>query len=85
MADQGLPLIHSFNCAIPAPIHTVINKLKQTVITGGKPKWVLIEEKSDEIGVRLQHSPQKSHRYFAQGTRISHFKFTVFWKKNFAC
>jgi hypothetical protein len=57
-------------------IHAIVNKVRQTGSLLDKKRTVskrrvLTEEKLDEIGARLEHSPQKSLRLIAQETGIS--------------
>lgn len=57
-------------------IHAIVNKVRQTGSLLDKKRTVskrrvLTEEKLDEVGARLEHSPQKSLRLIAQETGIS--------------
>jgi hypothetical protein len=40
-------------------------------------KWVFTEEKYDEIGARLQYSPEKICRHVAHETGVSNFMFAL--------
>jgi transposase len=57
-------------------IHAIVNKVRQTGSLLDRKRTVskrrvLTEEKLDEIGARLEHSPRKSLRLIAQETGIS--------------
>lgn len=56
-------------------VHRIVNKVRATgSLLDRKPELkrrVLTEEKLDEIGARLEHSPRKSLRCLAQETGVS--------------
>jgi hypothetical protein len=56
-------------------IHSLVNKLKLTGLLIDKKwkhkHWVLSEEKLDDIGARLVHTPRKSLKHPAQETKVS--------------
>jgi transposase len=56
-------------------IHNFVNKHKTTGLLIDKKtkhkRRVLAEEKLDDIGVRLEHTPRKSLKRLAQGTGVS--------------
>ncbi|PNF19355.1 hypothetical protein B7P43_G06719, partial [Cryptotermes secundus] len=56
-------------------IHNLMNKLTSTgLLTDRKQKYerrVLTEEKLDDIGARLEHTPRKSLKRLAQETEVS--------------
>jgi gamma-glutamylcysteine synthetase len=58
-------------------IHNLVNKLRSTGLLIDKKqkhkRRVLTEEKLDDIGARLEHTPRKSLKRLAQETGVSKF------------
>jgi hypothetical protein len=55
-------------------IHNLVNKLRPGLLIDNKQKHkrrVLTEEKSEDAGARLEHTPRKSLKRLAQETRVS--------------
>jgi hypothetical protein len=56
-------------------IHNFVNKPRSTwLLEDRKQKhkyWVLTEEKLDDVGARLEHTPRKSLKHLAQETGLS--------------
>jgi transposase len=56
-------------------IHNLVNKLRTTgLLIDKKTKHkrpVLAEEKLDDTGARLEHTPRKSLKHLAEGTGVS--------------
>lgn len=52
-------------------IHTTVNTFRQMVLTEERNRQVLIEEKLDEIGARLEHSSQKHLKCLTEEIKIS--------------
>jgi hypothetical protein len=67
--------IHDERVPSRQKVHNLVNKLRTAgLLINKKHKqrcWVLTEEKLDDIGTRLEHTPRRSLKHLAQETGVS--------------